>query len=171
MWRLCFLESSFFSSLAESFVNSKKIMIRLNTKRRLCPIISIFFPKVFKQISGCIKRFREDYGMYQKIPRRLRYVQKDSEKITVCPKRFREDYGMSKKIPRRLRYVLSSGTMFLRRRRRRRHLMMATFICFMIPTFIYRCVHPISWWDVHLSVRSSISRWRRSSHWTSFVSR
>ncbi len=37
--------------------------------------------------------------------------------------------------------------MFPRRRRRRRlHLLMATFIYFMIPTFIYRCVHPISWW-------------------------
>ncbi len=32
--------------------------------------------------------------MYKKIPRRLRYVQKDSEKITVCTKRFREDYGI-----------------------------------------------------------------------------
>jgi hypothetical protein len=32
--------------------------------------------------------------MYQKIPRRLRHVSKDSEKITVCIKRFREDYGM-----------------------------------------------------------------------------
>ncbi len=90
--------------------------------------------------------------MHKKIPRRLRY---------------------GKKIPRRLRFVLSSGTMFpwWRRRRRRLHLMMATFIYFMMPTFIYRCVHPnSSWWrrssigafiltppddDVHLSVRSS----------------
>ncbi len=76
----------------------------IKTKKRLCSIISIFFPKVFNRFPAvskdsekdavCIKRFREDYGMYQKIPRRLRHVSKDSEKITVCIKRFREDYGM-----------------------------------------------------------------------------
>lgn len=84
---------------------------------------------------------------------------------------------MYQKIPRRLRYVLWSGTMFPWRRRRRLHLMMATFIYLMIPTFIYRCVHLsvrssyLLIDDVHQSVRSSISWSRRSSNWTSFVTR
>jgi hypothetical protein len=62
-----------FSSLAKSFVNSKEDYDKVKTKRRLCPRISTFFPKVLN---------------------RFPVVSKDSQKITVCIKRFPEDYGM-----------------------------------------------------------------------------
>ncbi len=105
--------------------------------------------------------------MYKKIPRRLRYVQKDSEKITVF-------------IIIRNEVPMTTTTTTTSSRDGNVHLPHDTDVhlsvrssCLLMTTFICRCVHPISWWRrssvgafIYLSHHDDVP-----SHWTSFVTR